>query len=130
MATALASARTRPACSGRSPRSAAARRVAERVPARLMRADAQDRWPQFLEWLDAEFSWQADVAEEADAAVGEWLRFRLKPRVVADEFFYTLTRFDLDKSIPNKGLISYDPVKADAVMRPSTTFNEIIATLP
>lgn len=45
---------------------AAARRVAERVPARLMRADAQDRWPQFLEWLDAEFSWQADVAEEAD----------------------------------------------------------------
>src|SRR5690349_16458162 len=33
------------------------------------------------------------------AAPGEWLRFRLKPRAIADEFFYTLTRFDLDKQI-------------------------------
>lgn len=35
----------------------------------------------------------------ADSQPGEWLRFRLKPRTVADEFFYTLTRFDLDKSV-------------------------------
>jgi DeoR family transcriptional regulator, suf operon transcriptional repressor len=47
---------------------AAARRVAERVPARLTRADGQDRWQQFLEWLEAEFAWQADVAEEAGHA--------------------------------------------------------------
>lgn len=31
----------------------------------------------------------------------EWLRYRLKPRRVADEFFYTLTRADLDKAVPN-----------------------------
>jgi Predicted metal-dependent hydrolase with the TIM-barrel fold len=35
----------------------------------------------------------------AKAKPGEWLRFRLKPRAIADEFFYTLTRVDLDKVI-------------------------------
>lgn len=46
----------------------AARRVAERLPTRLTRADGQDRWEQLMEWLEAEFSWQADVAEEAGDA--------------------------------------------------------------
>jgi len=35
----------------------------------------------------------------AKAPPGEWLRFRLKPRAIADEFFYTLTRSDLDKVV-------------------------------
>lgn len=43
---------------------AAARRVAERVPARVMRSDGQDRWQRLMEWLEAEFAWQADVSEE------------------------------------------------------------------
>jgi DeoR family transcriptional regulator, suf operon transcriptional repressor len=47
---------------------AAARRVAERVPARVTRADGQDRWQRLIEWLEAEFSWHADVSEEAGDA--------------------------------------------------------------
>lgn len=48
---------------------AAARRVAERVPGRFAGGDVRDRWRRFVDWLEAEFSWQADVAEEAaDAA--------------------------------------------------------------
>ena len=35
----------------------------------------------------------------AKAPPGEWLRFRLKPRAIADDFFYTLTRADLDKVV-------------------------------
>jgi predicted amidohydrolase YtcJ len=35
----------------------------------------------------------------AKAKPGEWVRFRLKPRAVADEFFYTLTRADIDKVV-------------------------------
>ncbi|HET7681500.1 MAG TPA: amidohydrolase family protein [Xanthobacteraceae bacterium] len=35
----------------------------------------------------------------AGAQPGEWLRFRLKPRAIADEFFYTLTRADIDKVV-------------------------------
>src|SRR5258705_10598196 len=46
-----------------------------------------------------------DVA--AKSPPGEWLRFRLKPRAVADEFFYTLTRFDIDKSIPNNPALAH-----------------------
>src|SRR5262249_38901518 len=38
---------------------------------------------------------------------GEWLRFRLKPRSVADEFFYTLTRVDLDKYVPNNPAMAH-----------------------
>jgi len=47
---------------------AAARRMAERVPARVTVADRQARWQRLLEWLEAEFSWQADVADEAGEA--------------------------------------------------------------
>lgn len=47
---------------------AAARRMAERVPARVTVAAGQARWQRLLEWLEAEFSWQADVAEEAGEA--------------------------------------------------------------
>jgi predicted amidohydrolase YtcJ len=43
----------------------------------------------------------------AKSAPGEWLRFRLKPRVVADEFFYTLTKADLDRSIPNNPALAH-----------------------
>lgn len=43
---------------------AAARRMAERVPPRVTAADGQRRWQHLLEWLEAEFSWQADEAEE------------------------------------------------------------------
>ena len=43
----------------------------------------------------------------AKSKPGEWLRFRLKPRAVADEFFYNLTRFDLDKSIPNNPALAH-----------------------
>lgn len=46
----------------------AARRMAGRVPARLAAARSQDRWQRLLEWLEAEFSWQADVAEQAPDA--------------------------------------------------------------
>ena len=35
----------------------------------------------------------------AEAPAGEWLRFRLKPRAIADEFFYTLTKADIDKVV-------------------------------
>ena len=38
------------------------------------------------------------IKEKATSAPpGEWLRFRLKPRAVADEFFFNLTRADVDK---------------------------------
>jgi predicted amidohydrolase YtcJ len=43
----------------------------------------------------------------AKSQPGEWLRFRLKPRVVADEFSYTLTRFDLDKWVPNNPVMAH-----------------------
>jgi predicted ArsR family transcriptional regulator len=44
---------------------AAAQRVAAGAPDRLTRAGGHERWQRLLEWLDAEFLWQADVAEEA-----------------------------------------------------------------
>ncbi len=38
---------------------------------------------------------------------GEWLRFRLKPRAVADEFFNALTRVDLDKATPDNPVLAH-----------------------
>lgn len=38
---------------------------------------------------------------------GEWLRFRLKPRSVADEFFNTLSRRELDKSVPRNPALAH-----------------------
>jgi len=43
----------------------------------------------------------------AKSPPGEWLRFRLKPRAVADEFFEKLTRRDLDKSAPNNPILAH-----------------------
>lgn len=43
----------------------AARRVAERAPIGVTRAEGQNRWQRLVEWLDAEFAWQANVVEEA-----------------------------------------------------------------
>lgn len=47
-----------------------------------------------------------DLLEQIKAASAgksptEWLRFRLKPRAIADDFFYTLTRADIDKVVSN-----------------------------
>lgn len=47
---------------------AAAQRVAERAPTAVMRAGRPERWQRLVEWLEAEFAWQADVVEEPDAA--------------------------------------------------------------
>ncbi len=43
----------------------AAQRVAEHAPIGVTRAEGQERWQRLMEWLDAEFAWQADVADEA-----------------------------------------------------------------
>ena len=43
----------------------AARRVAAHAPIGVTRAEGQERWQRLMEWLDAEFAWQADVADEA-----------------------------------------------------------------
>ena len=51
----------------------------------------------------------------AKAQPGEWLRFRLKPRAIADEFFNTLTRFDIDKSVSkNPTIVHVTDTKATA----------------
>lgn len=43
----------------------------------------------------------------AKSQPGEWLRFRLKPRAVADEFFNTLTRRELDKAAPDNPTLAH-----------------------
>ncbi len=47
---------------------AAAQRVAERAPSAVTRSDRPERWQRLVEWLEAEFAWQADVVAEPGAA--------------------------------------------------------------
>ena len=42
---------------------AAARRVADRAGGQLIRGSDAERWRRLLEWIEAEFSWQATVEE-------------------------------------------------------------------
>lgn len=46
---------------------AAARRMAEQAPTRVTGGPATDRWRRLVEWLEAEFAWQAALTEEPDA---------------------------------------------------------------
>lgn len=43
----------------------------------------------------------------AKSKPGEWLRFRMKPRTVADEFCNTLSRRDMDKVLPNNPALAH-----------------------
>jgi predicted ArsR family transcriptional regulator len=47
---------------------AAARRLVDHAPTRVAGGNAADRWRRLVEWLEAEFAWQADVSEEPGAA--------------------------------------------------------------
>lgn len=46
---------------------AAARRVAEHAPSRVSGGTDPERWRRVQEWLETEFAWQAEVAEEPGA---------------------------------------------------------------
>jgi hypothetical protein len=40
--------------------------MAEQAPSRVTRESGAECWQRLMEWLEAEFAWQADVTEEPD----------------------------------------------------------------